>query len=53
MRIRNNFSFSSETDKMLRDLSQKTGFKMSTIIEQAIKLWNKKLNEDYKNTTRD
>jgi hypothetical protein len=53
MRTRNNFSFSVETDKILRDLSQKTGLKMSTIIEQAINLWNKKFNEDNKNTTGD
>lgn len=53
MKTRNNFTLTKETDQLIRQLSEKTGLKMSTIIEQAIKLWNKKFNEDNKNPAGD
>jgi len=40
-KIRMTFSVSAELEKMLRELSQKTGLKMSTIVEMAIKMWEK------------
>lgn len=38
-----NFSLSEESEKLLRLLALKTGLKMSTIVEQAIKLFEKDL----------
>lgn len=43
MRIRKiyNFTLSDEVAKLLKDISQKSGLKMSSIVERAIKFYNK------------
>lgn len=40
-KIRMTFSVSSELEKLLREISKRTGLKMSTIVEKAVKEWKK------------
>lgn len=44
-RKRLNFSLREESEKLLRSLALKTGLKMSTIIEKAIELFERSVNE--------
>lgn len=44
-RKRLNFSLQEESEKLLRSLALKTGLKMSTIVEKAIKLFSEQKDE--------
>lgn len=39
MRIRRNYTVSTETDQKLREIAKKTGLKLSTIIDLAVKAY--------------
>ncbi len=39
MKVRRNYTVSLETDKILREIAEKTKLKMSTIIDLAVKLY--------------
>ncbi len=41
MKIRRNYTIELETDKILRDIAEQTKLKMSTIVDLAIKLYEK------------
>lgn len=49
MKIRSIFTLSPEINTILRRLSAKTGLKMSTIVEQGIKLIQNKLDNNETN----